>query len=161
MASWDVSGSKQCLQGIILRFTFLQRPLGLKAGGVQPIVPSLYICEGTSVIKKLWLLHLCLEDSPWSPPSNCLQPTYRFLVALVTVPLPHLDISSSIPSHFSLVKFHTISLVPTQHSSRCCLRLESPPALSCVKALDPNWSGWETKATNLITKGWSPSGHWH
>ena len=39
--------------GIILRFTFLQRPLGLKAGGVQPIVPSLYICEGTSVIKKL------------------------------------------------------------------------------------------------------------
>lgn len=70
------------------------------------------------------------------------------------------SIASSIPNHFCLVKFHTISLVLTQHSSRCCLRPESPPALSCVKVLDPNWYGWEIKAMNLITKGWSPSGHW-
>lgn len=51
------------------------------------------------------------------------------------------SIASSIPNHFCLVKFHTISLVLTQHSSRCCLRSQSAPALSCVKVLDPNWSG--------------------
>lgn len=51
------------------------------------------------------------------------------------------SIASSIPNHFCLVKFHTISLVLTQHSSRCCLRSQSAPALSCVKVLDPIRSG--------------------